>query len=577
MDLSSQTATGSNEASNTGGGPLGGSDRGIRVGRYTSPHFIDRWDCIVVNDVPVAEDAFKRVEAEVIGLAQQVEREFCNNDDNEAQSSTSKQSSTDADHGVKSNMVSKRDARPTQFEILTATAFKVFSDADPTSCDIAVIECGLGGQEDATNILPTSSKVVTIITAIGLDHLDILGGSLRSIVRAKCGILRESVPVIVDGGNTEEVLGMIKEEIHGRFGERWEASMVHYTRGDDLNSVLDEASRQDDKSTTTTTTSSSSRNLSNRFRHPRLQSLLPHQLSNLAIATKALEIIRVSNIVPSLQQHASTELTPTLLETILEDAAKSYPARLQLLSPGWLDNKKTSVDNVTKPHRKLSLLNDHTLLLDGAHNVQSALVLKQCIDRLVKDTGRPTIYILGLSSTKPPGEILQALFLSSTTTSTSPDSRGDPSIASSSSLPEETPDRSTNENNLHATAGDNDDQQHKNNDETPPSNTKIIFTSFSSVPSMPWVKCTSPSTLISAAHELGMSNAILGTTDGIAQALNLAEEYLGRHQSQTKTQIQGPAALEEERRTKDEEEKPLIVVAGSLYLASDFLRFLRGW
>ncbi|CAI0454242.1 unnamed protein product [Linum tenue] len=80
----------------------------------------------------------------------------------------------------------------THFEILTATAFALFAEE---KSDIAVIEAGLGGARDATNILSSSELAASVITTICEEHLDALGGSLESIAMAKAGIIKHGVPV----------------------------------------------------------------------------------------------------------------------------------------------------------------------------------------------------------------------------------------------------------------------------------------------------------------------------------------------------------------------------------------------
>ncbi|KAL3524386.1 hypothetical protein ACH5RR_017220 [Cinchona calisaya] len=78
------------------------------------------------------------------------------------------------------------------FEVLTAVAFSLFAQE---SVDIAVIEAGLGGARDATNVIPSSTLAAAIITTIGEEHLAALGGSLESIAVAKSGIIKDACPV----------------------------------------------------------------------------------------------------------------------------------------------------------------------------------------------------------------------------------------------------------------------------------------------------------------------------------------------------------------------------------------------
>lgn len=82
------------------------------------------------------------------------------------------------------------------FEVFTAVAFSLFASE---SIDIAVIEAGLGGARDATNVLSSSTLAASIIATIGEEHLAALGGSLESIARAKSGIIKDGCPVVLGG------------------------------------------------------------------------------------------------------------------------------------------------------------------------------------------------------------------------------------------------------------------------------------------------------------------------------------------------------------------------------------------
>ncbi|VFQ72671.1 unnamed protein product [Cuscuta campestris] len=82
------------------------------------------------------------------------------------------------------------------FEVFTAIAFSLFSQEN---IEIAVVEAGLGGARDATNVISGSSLVASIITTIGEEHLDALGGSLESIAVAKSGIVKDGHPLVLGG------------------------------------------------------------------------------------------------------------------------------------------------------------------------------------------------------------------------------------------------------------------------------------------------------------------------------------------------------------------------------------------
>ncbi len=82
---------------------------------------------------------------------------------------------------------------PVQFEAVTAVAFLWFAQQ---GCDIAVLETGLGGRTDATNVLPPENVLAAAITRIGLDHTELLGDTLAAIAAEKGGIIKEGRPVV---------------------------------------------------------------------------------------------------------------------------------------------------------------------------------------------------------------------------------------------------------------------------------------------------------------------------------------------------------------------------------------------
>ncbi|XP_057840201.2 dihydrofolate synthetase isoform X1 [Cryptomeria japonica] len=84
----------------------------------------------------------------------------------------------------------------THFEVMTALAFKYFAQQ---GVDIAVVEAGLGGARDATNVIHSKGLSMSVITTIGMEHMDALGGSLESIAISKSGIIKEGCPVILGG------------------------------------------------------------------------------------------------------------------------------------------------------------------------------------------------------------------------------------------------------------------------------------------------------------------------------------------------------------------------------------------
>lgn len=134
-------------------------EAGYRVGLYTSPHLVDFRERIRVNGQPIPEDYVVRFVEE--------ERDFF------------------------------EPLHPSFFELTTAMAFRYFSDEH---VDVAVIEVGLGGRLDCTNIIQPD---LCIITNISFDHTQFLGDTLEKIAGEKAGIIKSKTPVVI-GETTSE-------------------------------------------------------------------------------------------------------------------------------------------------------------------------------------------------------------------------------------------------------------------------------------------------------------------------------------------------------------------------------------
>lgn len=106
---------------------------------------------------------------------------------------------------------------PTEFEVLTAIMFTFFARQD---LDALVIEVGIGGLLDSTNVMPNAR--VAVITSVGLDHQALLGPTIADIARQKAGIIHKNMPVVI-GQISSEALSVIKEHasnvIVGQLGE----------------------------------------------------------------------------------------------------------------------------------------------------------------------------------------------------------------------------------------------------------------------------------------------------------------------------------------------------------------------
>ena len=147
---------------------------GYRVGLYTSPHLISFTERIRINNVQISE-------RDVVLLAQRVRDAAC--------------------WAMAATDVSPLN--PTFFEVTTAIAFAYFAEK---KVDIAVIETGMGGRFDATNVL---LPLVSVITNIDLEHTEFLGNTLEQISAEKAGIIKAGVPVVT-GVVQPEVVGVIE-------------------------------------------------------------------------------------------------------------------------------------------------------------------------------------------------------------------------------------------------------------------------------------------------------------------------------------------------------------------------------
>ncbi|PVI07971.1 FolC bifunctional protein [Periconia macrospinosa] len=146
------------------------SRRLIRNGCFSSPHLIHRSDCITINNKPVDPVRFHKVE----------------------------------NHFKQMN--ENHQIGASEFELLTATAFQLFNDH---KVDVGVVEVGMGGRLDATNIL--QNQIISVISKIAGDHQKFLGDTLEEIALHKAGILRRGVPYIVNPVNEFHVLHTIRD------------------------------------------------------------------------------------------------------------------------------------------------------------------------------------------------------------------------------------------------------------------------------------------------------------------------------------------------------------------------------
>ena len=337
----------------------------IKCGRFTSPHLIDRWDCITIDEKSVDENFFREIEAVV--------------------------KTTDQSEDIKAS----------EFEILTATAFEIFNRE---KIDVGVIEVGMGGRNDATNVL--EHPAATVITKIGSDHQSFLGGTLEEIAEHKAGIMKEGVKCIADGSNIAGVLDVLKRNAT----EVGAASLLLIPQdAGPASQVWNVLAREE---------------------------FMDHQQMNVYLAFEAVKEV-LSHCYPSLDP---LRLLPSISNVV-------WPGRLQNLDIRFLAGKERIV------------------LLDGAHNGQSAEVLGTYVDQRLRKQHRPVTWIIAISKGKDVQELLYSLLRS----------------------------------------GDH-----------------LIAVEFGPVDGMPWVCPEEANSILVGARGLDISNSSQTYTGNIAQALQLA-------------------------------------------------------
>lgn len=149
-------------------------EAGYLVGRYTSPAVFEPFEVWRVNGVNISLEDYLACLDEV--------KEACE------------------------RMLSKGMAQPTVFEVETALAFVYFAKKN---CDYVLLEVGMGGETDATNLI--TKPVCSVLTSISMDHMQFLGNTLKEIAKVKSGIIKKDCPIVTSDAQDAEVLQVIKE------------------------------------------------------------------------------------------------------------------------------------------------------------------------------------------------------------------------------------------------------------------------------------------------------------------------------------------------------------------------------
>jgi dihydrofolate synthase / folylpolyglutamate synthase len=287
------------------------TEAGYRVGRYTSPHLVDWNERICLNEQPISTEA-------LVDLLLQ----------------------------AKAVISEHSEDSPTQFEIITAAAWLYFAQQQ---VDIAVMEVGLGGRLDATNVC--DRPLVSIITSLSREHWQVLGPTLADIAGEKAGILKPGCPAVI-GQLPPDAKAVVEQRIN-----QLECPAVWVKPAQEVKSQEQMPSRWASYQG---------------IKYP-LPLLGEIQLMNSAIAIAALQILRSQDW------------------QISDDAIASGMAKTK-----WLGRLQWTT------------WHEHRLLIDGAHNPAAAVALRQYVDTL----NLPVTWVMGILSTKDHADIFNALLRS---------------------------------------------------------------------------------------------------------------------------------------------------------------------
>lgn len=162
-------------------------EAGYKVGKYTSPVVFEYLEKYQINDENISEEAFAGIASKVKMALEQLE---------------------------------KQGIQPTIFEVETAMAFEYFKDE---KCDVVILETGMGGDMDATNVC--RKVLASVLVSISLDHTGFLGDTIEKIAYHKAGIIKEGCPVVVMK-QQEKVMTVIRKTATKHNATVYEADVI---------------------------------------------------------------------------------------------------------------------------------------------------------------------------------------------------------------------------------------------------------------------------------------------------------------------------------------------------------------
>ncbi len=297
-------------------------EHGLRTGRFTSPHLLKFTERMAIDGEPVSDEILYSVYLDIEPILEMVDQE----------------------------LAAQSEAPLTFFEALSVLGFAVFADAP---VDVLVLEVGMGGAWDSTNV---ADGDVAVFTPIGLDHMDRLGNTITEIAETKSGIIKHGA-LVVSSNQTQEALEVLKQVA----GEKAEG---HFFLGTDFSVEFHEPTSTGQRVMVS--------GLAGTYGPCEAPVFGIHQSSNLAVAIAAVEAFLGGGKVP---------IADDVLRSAVADL--SSPGRLQLVR--------------TEP----------AILLDGAHNPAGATTLATSLMSEFSD--KPLVGLLAVLSDKDVAGVVSEL------------------------------------------------------------------------------------------------------------------------------------------------------------------------
>jgi dihydrofolate synthase/folylpolyglutamate synthase len=306
---------------------------GLKVGLFTSPHIVSFTERIRINGEEISEDEIIELADEIRYIVEQ--------------------------HG---------DFSPTFFEVVTAMALLYFKRE---KIDIAVIEVGMGGRLDATNII---TPEVSVITNISYDHMEFLGGALREIAHEKAGIIKRGIPIVTSYQETEAMKVIERKAI--------ENDTDLYAYGRDFFAVL----KREDFSGICFEYHNSQFTINDLV----LPLMGEHQMQNASVAIKAA-MIAMENCIANPPSPPFTKgriiHSPSVSRRFIREGLKNvrWPGRLEIVKE------------------------DPVILIDGAHNPAASNALSRAVKGFFLEKYKRIIIVLGIMGDKDAKGIMEPL------------------------------------------------------------------------------------------------------------------------------------------------------------------------